>query len=145
MSYDDAETMRMYTAEDARAAEALFRQALEENLPIYRDSQSVGAAPIKEGSRLWLAYSETDFTGLGRMVSTTIDANIEGDTCYLCLLKRAERHAGRGIGRKLYGCLEETVRQLGCEKMILTASGARDKFWESLGFAPDGLEYVKEL
>jgi len=145
MSSDDAKTLERYTAADAKAAEALFRKVLQEKLPIYRDTQSVEAAPIVEGTRLWIGYSETDFSGWSRITSTTVDANIAGEVCYLPFIRRAKRHAGKGIGRALYECLEETVRQLGCEKMVLTASGARDKFWESLGFVPAGKEYVKEL
>lgn len=145
MSYDDAKALKTYTRVDAEAAEALFRQALREKLPIYRDSQPVEAAPIAGGAGLWLGYSETDFTGWARMMSTTVDANLEGDVCYIPLIQRAKRHAGQGIGRQLYGCLEETVRQLGCGKIVLTASGSRDGFWESLGFVPEGEKYVKEL
>lgn len=77
-------------------------------------------------------------TGPDRWHGTDFALNIIGDICYLLSIRIDEEHRGKGLGRQLYGVVENIARDLGCREVRMMPSGMT-------GTKESRRDYVKRL
>jgi len=105
---------------DLKRIELLTRDALLEKFPLFRDSHLVKAQDLD--GRIWVGYTEVDFTWSGRQ-GHSFDLNIFEDLVYLVGINLNEKDLGKGFGWKLYESVHEVGRKLGIKKIRTTPSG----------------------
>lgn len=82
----------------------------------------------------------TDTLFMGTGLVTNFSTQIIDDVCFLLWIELAKEKRGLGHGEKLYGCVEEMARALGCQRVRMTASGwtpsgkTRRDYMLSLGY-----------
>ena len=72
--------------------------------------------------------------------TTHFELQVDNDSCYLLEIEVEEGQRGKGIGKELYGIVENVARKCGCRRVVMTASGntvtgkTRKEYAEGLGY-----------
>ncbi len=120
---------------------------------------------VRESMSTWHAYRSTDvivvhpvmnrliFIGYNTQEEWHWYANIVEDVFYLMKIRLPEAMRGKGLGDKLYSCITDLAKSLGCSEIRQTPSGwtktgeTRMSYLMRRGWLPSpcGSEVFKEL
>ena len=90
------------------------------SLPIYRDGQRVDARLLCQGV-MWACYAPIPH--IDHSFRTSFHLNFEENICYLAEINLAKALRGKGIGEAMYKSVEGIAKEMGCRRIVQTASG----------------------
>lgn len=128
--------IRPYRAADAQALAALFYRAIHVGTAgAYTAEQRAAWAPHVPEVSAWDARLGAATTFVAEVDETAAGfITLDPDTGYVDLAFVAPEMAAQGVGRALYGAIEEAARGAGCLILTTAASAVARPFFEAMGW-----------
>ena len=102
--------------------QTLLRECLARRFPLYEKKHVIHTSDINL-NQIYVSYDTEEISGSDRYLTTHLDLNIIGNTCFIGSIAVVSEKIGKGFGRALYATAEEFALLYGSTFIQTSPSG----------------------